>query len=251
MTGLLLRLAGPLQSWGEHSTFNERDTGRFPTRSGLIGLIASALGRRRTDPIDDLTTLRFTIRIDRQGETLVDFHTVGGGLPQHLTVPTAEGKRRPPTAATLVSRRYYLADAVFTVAVEGPPDVIAATADALTRPSWAPYLGRRSCPAEPPLLITRVEDPVEELRNHLPLSRRKPNRETHRVPVEFAHEHGAAGLDRLELNDAPISFDPAQRRYTGRPAFIESTTLPADLCAGSGVFYLEALQQYLNRRNGR
>ena len=52
--GLLLRLAGPLQSWGMLSHFNERDTARFPTRSGVIGLLAAALGIARDEPLDGL-----------------------------------------------------------------------------------------------------------------------------------------------------------------------------------------------------
>ncbi|WP_328965794.1 CRISPR-associated protein Cas5 [Streptomyces virginiae] len=42
---MLLRLTGPLQSWGTHSHFNERDTAAFPTLSGVLGLLACALGR--------------------------------------------------------------------------------------------------------------------------------------------------------------------------------------------------------------
>ncbi|MGI5473350.1 CRISPR-associated protein Cas5 [Streptomyces sp. CA-132043] len=45
MTGLLLRLAGPLQAWGTSSAFRDRDTAAHPTRSGLIGLLAAAAGR--------------------------------------------------------------------------------------------------------------------------------------------------------------------------------------------------------------
>jgi len=250
VTGLLLRLAGPMQSWGEHSSFSQRDTGRFPTRSGLIGLIACALGRRRTDPVDDLAALRFTIRVDRHGEMMEDFHTVGGGMPPHLTVPTAEGGRRKPATATIVSRRHYLADAVFVVAVEGPSELVTQIASALRSPAWAPYLGRRSCPAEAPLLVReRVEDPVDELRRTVPLCRRPPRKGD--PDVTFVHEHGGAGRERLDLNDSPISFDPLRRRYVGRPAYVETERLPAQLCAGLGVPYLKALKEYLDQREGR
>ena len=78
--GILLHLSGPLQSWGTHSAFNEHDTARFPTRSGIIGLLASSLGRRRGDPVDDLAHLSLTTRTDRPGVLLRDLHTVGGGM---------------------------------------------------------------------------------------------------------------------------------------------------------------------------
>ena len=54
MTVLLLRLAGPLQAWGVKSRFTVRSTELAPTRSGIIGMLSAAIGRRRTDPIEDL-----------------------------------------------------------------------------------------------------------------------------------------------------------------------------------------------------
>ncbi|WP_138900819.1 type I-E CRISPR-associated protein Cas5/CasD, partial [Streptomyces albidochromogenes] len=118
--GLLLRLTGPLQSWGLHSHFNDRDTAAFPTRSGVIGMLAAALGRGRDQPIDDLTTLQMTVRTDRPGVPLRDLHTVGGGLPGKATVTTGEGKKRPGDTGTLLTHRNYLADAAFTVALTTP-----------------------------------------------------------------------------------------------------------------------------------
>jgi CRISPR system Cascade subunit CasD len=90
---LLLRLAGPLQAWGERGTFGEKDTADHPTRSGLLGLIASAAGIRRGQGLGDLTDLDFTIRIDRPGVRIIDFHTAGGGYPKGRGMPQAEGGR--------------------------------------------------------------------------------------------------------------------------------------------------------------
>ena len=75
MAVLLLKLEGPLQSWGSNSRFTKRKTQHEPTKSGVIGLLAAALGRRRGDPIDDLTTLRFGVRIDQPGSYEQDFQT--------------------------------------------------------------------------------------------------------------------------------------------------------------------------------
>ncbi|MBI4657798.1 MAG: type I-E CRISPR-associated protein Cas5/CasD [Verrucomicrobia bacterium] len=41
---LALYLDGPLQSWGFESRFQRRGTGLFPTKSGIIGLLAAAMG---------------------------------------------------------------------------------------------------------------------------------------------------------------------------------------------------------------
>ena len=84
MATLLLRLAAPLQSWGADSKFETRKTEREPTKSGVIGLLAAALGLRRDDDagLQPLCGLRFGVRIDREGELLVDFHTAGNPTPQ-------------------------------------------------------------------------------------------------------------------------------------------------------------------------
>ncbi|MFJ5103810.1 type I-E CRISPR-associated protein Cas5/CasD [Streptomyces sp. NPDC088554] len=76
---LLIRLAGPLQSWGVSSRFAHRDTHSRPTKSGVIGLCAAALGLDREQPLGELATVLFGVRADRPGTPLRDYHTVGGG----------------------------------------------------------------------------------------------------------------------------------------------------------------------------
>ena len=86
MGTLLLRLAAPLQSWGEDSKFETRRTRREPTKSGVIGLLAAALGRRRYEPLDDLRGLRFAVRVDQEGELLRDFHTARNEKTAYVTI---------------------------------------------------------------------------------------------------------------------------------------------------------------------
>ena len=76
MSTLLLRLAAPLQAWGINSKFDIRKTEREPSKSGVVGLLAAALGRRRDESLDDLAALKFGIRSDKEGELLKDFHMV-------------------------------------------------------------------------------------------------------------------------------------------------------------------------------
>lgn len=250
MSGLLLRLAGPLQSWGEHSTFDVRDTRSHPTRSGLIGMLAAAQGRPRGASLEDFTPLEFAVRVDRPGRPLVDFHTVGGGLPRARTVPTAEGKRRPAGGTTLVSRRHYLADACFTVAATGPDALIRDVLAALRAPVWTPYLGRRSCPPDVPFLLGgRVADPIGEL-ERVPLNRPRPW-DAESVTADFLHERdpGAdSSWERTELADVPYSFAPRDREYHTRPVFLVTRELPARLCSGRGRTYLTALAEYLGKK---
>ncbi|MFE4666162.1 type I-E CRISPR-associated protein Cas5/CasD [Streptomyces sp. NPDC056716] len=76
---LLIRLAGPLQSWGITGRFARRDTHSRPTKSGVIGLCAAALGLPREEPLGELAEVLFGVRADRPGTPLRDYHTVGGG----------------------------------------------------------------------------------------------------------------------------------------------------------------------------
>ena len=99
MNTLFLRLEGPLQAWGTRARWGERDTALEPTKSGVIGIIACALGLGRGEDtqIRDLgRALQLGVRIDRPGRLLVDYHTVIGG------VRSAEGKIKI-TASTLTT----------------------------------------------------------------------------------------------------------------------------------------------------
>lgn len=238
MSALILRLAGPLQSWGERSAFNTRDTAPFPTRSGLIGMLAAAEGRGRYASLDRYAPLRVTVRIDRPGTRITDFHTIGGGLPAARTVPTSEGGRRAQDKSTMVTRRQYLADAVFTIALDGPETLTEPLAAALEHPAWAPYLGRRSCvPDEPLLLRSGVTDPVAELRQAVPLSlNRSPQPGQTTVRVGFVWETPPSQLPAdatlYEITDVPDSFAPESRHYSSRRLWRTDEDLPTDLYAG-------------------
>jgi CRISPR system Cascade subunit CasD len=247
--GALLRLAGPLQAWGAHSTFTERDSAAFPTRSALVGLVAAALGRTRTASPDEFRPLAFTVRIDRPGQRIVDFHTVGGGLPAKATVPKPDGGHRPEGGGTLVSRRHYLADAAFTVAIEGPAGLVDASARALASPVWAPYLGRRACPPDGAVLMAAdVAEPARRLRDAVPLARQRPPGDAPTVPVQFVEEipvGGAQGSTVTELWDVPLSLERLDRRYGHRSVRLSTEDLPATLCAGYGTGQLRAVHQFV------
>lgn len=83
MNTLLVRLAGPLQSWGTVSRFGpRRDTHSRPTKSGVLGLCAAALGLERAEGLRELGDVRFGVRADQPGTPARDYHLVGaGGFP--------------------------------------------------------------------------------------------------------------------------------------------------------------------------
>ncbi len=146
---LVLRLDGVLQSWGEHSKWDYRDSASMPTKSGIVGLLGCAIGLERNDSqLHELAKqLRIAIRADKTGGELSDFHTVRS---RHLL--NAKGKLRGNIGehSTLVTNRIYLQDAFFTVAITGDYGLLKKLANALQQPKWPVYLGRKSCvPSRP------------------------------------------------------------------------------------------------------
>jgi CRISPR system Cascade subunit CasD len=135
MSTLLIPLCGPLQSWGVDARFGERQTLREPSKSGVIGLICAALGRDRQEPIDDLASLRFGARIDRAGTLLRDYHTA-------LDVVAAGSEKTD----TVLSNRWYVADAAFLAGLEGDAALLGSIRAALADPVWPVFLGRKACP---------------------------------------------------------------------------------------------------------
>ncbi|MBN1886143.1 MAG: type I-E CRISPR-associated protein Cas5/CasD [Candidatus Krumholzibacteriota bacterium] len=142
---LLLRLEGPMQSWGYRSRFDYRDTALEPTRSGVLGLICAAMGISRGEDISRFDAIRMGVRIDMEGRQERDYHTA-----QDVIKANGSG------VATVVSKRDYLANASFTVGLESDNIVLLEEiAKALCDPAWILYLGRKAFPlAVPPLCST-------------------------------------------------------------------------------------------------
>lgn len=136
---LLIPLVGPLQAWGVDARFDLRQTGSEPSKSGVIGLCCAALGRDRSEPIDDLAALVFGVRVDQEGLLSRDFHTA------KEVIGASDTKLR-----TVVSNRWYLAHAAFLAGLQGPPALLNSIHTALQRPHWALVLGRKSCPPSVP-----------------------------------------------------------------------------------------------------
>ncbi|MGW1673367.1 type I-E CRISPR-associated protein Cas5/CasD [Streptomyces sp. NPDC002324] len=254
--GLVLRLAGLLQAWGETAAFPHRDTAAFPTRSALIGMFAAAQGRPREQALDPYPELPgtpshhdlvFTLRIDRHGTLHRDFQTAGGGRPHGTGLRTAAGGYRSQAKSTLVTYRDYLAQAVFTVAVQGPAPLLQHIADTLTEPRFSPYLGRRNClPDEPLIIHTDIPDPVAQLRTAVPLSLpRPPDPDATHIPVTFIHEHPPApgDLPYRESPSQPADFTPRSRTHLLRPLWQTTEHLPAALYAGTQP--ITALADYI------
>lgn len=150
---LLIRLAGPMQAWGTQSRFTHRETDTEPSKSGVIGMIAAALGKARDEDISDLGRLLMAVRVDFEGVIRRDFQTIGGTnrLDDDYGVI---GVDRKVGKNPIVSPRWYLADADFLVGLSGTDlEQLVAIRDALAAPRWPLFLGRKACPPGVPVTL--------------------------------------------------------------------------------------------------
>lgn len=152
---LIMRLTGPMQSWGVSSRFSIRETLTEPSKSGVIGLLCAALGWDRASEthviagqprtLADLAALRFGVRVVREGVVRRDYHTAQNVLRAKAKLrpgrPTAEGDLQQ----TVLSERYYLSDAYFLVGFESEDErFLNALDNALGNPFWPLSLGRKA-----------------------------------------------------------------------------------------------------------
>jgi CRISPR system Cascade subunit CasD len=164
MPTLLLRMRAPMMSWGDRSRFTIRDTRTEPTKSAVIGLLCAALGRPRWEPIHDLAALKMGVRVDREGLMQCDYHTVMDGI-----------KSSGSKGDTVISHRYYIADADYIVGLEGDRSLVVMLDEALQNPIWQLYFGRKSfVPSRPVRIGIDDRDLVETLQSHPYELRNKP-----------------------------------------------------------------------------
>ncbi|WP_407887805.1 type I-E CRISPR-associated protein Cas5/CasD [Levilactobacillus sp. N40-8-2] len=204
MKTLTIKLTAPLQSYGNEASFARRTTNDYPTKSAVIGMVAAALGYRRTDPrISNLNALGFAVRIDQVGRGLTDFQTV----------EWKQGTRK-------ITYRDYIQDAVFVVALSSADEsLVDAIKFALKHPKFQLFLGRRSNAPAGPLQLQEFseETPVVVLQQLVWQAAPWYQRRQHPQKLDIiadadliAGSRGALVKDRVE------SFDQRHRRYSFR-----------------------------------
>lgn len=214
MSVLLMKLSGPMQSWGHESRYARRTTGSEPTKSGVLGMLASAQGRRRTDPIADLVDLRFGVRSDQPGRVLEDFQTAHS---------LSTGKAMPLTY------RQYLADATFVAGIEGEREFLEELHSALKSPEYAPFLGRRSFAPAGPVTMGIVETSLQGALAAHPweasdwFKKRSKGRAylaSVSVDAQGWEDTNVPDLGQIRddrVQDVPVSWDIKHREYAWRP----------------------------------
>ena len=201
MSTLLLRLSGPMQSWGVSSKFNSRNTEKEPSKSGVIGMLAAALGRSRDQPVEDLASLRFGVRSDQVGGFMRDYHTAHHPDNEKLAY---------------ITNRHYLVDSTFLVGLEGNLDLLETLDSAVRCPYYPLYLGRRSCPPSGRLSLGIREACLEEALATEPwlasdwYAKKQPAEVLLDISVDSPDSTG------YMQRDSPLSFSQSNRTYATR-----------------------------------
>ena len=229
MKTIVLKFSGPLQSWGTDSHFETRHTDLYPSKSAVVGLIAAALGYRRSESrqIADLNRLHFAVRVDQSGTVTRDFQTA------HKYKPNGDLDRN------YVTYRYYLEDAVFLAAI-GHDDRawMDQIEQALRYPYFQPYLGRRSDPLLMDAIVEVCEcDPVAALKAQAWQAADWYKKDHPARLALYADADLVDGRNRLYRKDAALSFAPSGRQYTFRQEsriFIDLPTEEHDAFAALG-----------------
>ncbi len=232
-TCIALLLDAPMQAWGHASRFERRTTALHPTRSGVIGLLAAALGIDKYAPdesalLDRLAPLHITTitlpRRDRRGELPIvrmeDYHTVG---PRE-GIRRASGK--VDKDATVQTYRHYLLDARFGVLLEGPLPLLTEIAAALRDPCWGVWFGRKCCLPATPLLAAGpalLAEAWTQLLRRADYTGDEPREHFDHVLESTPHTAGADMID-----DAPLGFGrPIGERHAPRWLLRVPRTKPA------------------------
>lgn len=200
MHTLLLRLVAPLQSWGVDSNFDIRRTERAPSKSAIIGLLGAAQGwtRDKTELHQELSTsLRFGVRVDKEGEFLQDYQTVKSETTSYIT------------------QRFYLSDAKFLVGLEGDIGLLTRLEIALGKPYFQIFLGRRSCPPEGRVNLGIRSSAIENALRDEPLLHeyseyRRPD------SLRFLVEPPRGEKGQYLQKDQVVSFAKERREHTFR-----------------------------------
>ena len=210
---LVLVLRGPLQAWGARSRFNRRTTQPQPTKSGVAGLLASALGYERNANLSEFRDLRFGTRTDVPGTLTVDFQTARTLGPKPSRMP--------------LTHRHMLEDAVFVVGFESSDHKpLERYAKAVQAPVYPLYLGRRALPPAGPIHTEVCVGSLEDVLKSYPWqasdyqAKRLANLQrngSERLHLTFESRPGDPTFATAEtISDNPVSFSMEHRQYDFR-----------------------------------
>ena len=213
MRTIVMKFAGPLQSWGTSSHFETRHTDYYPSKSAVIGLISACLGYERTDDvyISQLNDLDFAVRVDQKGNLLRDYHTA------------KKYKNNGSFERTYVTNRYYLEDAIFLVGISSQKDDLMLKIEkALQNPYYQPFMGRRSLPLNSDFFYGSYEEQIINCLKKInwQASQWYKKRYSNKLTI-YADSHLLDRKISRPRKDRVVSFSQQERRFGYRYESLE------------------------------
>lgn len=215
---IVLWLEAPLQSWGIDSKFCRRDTQKFPTKSGILGLICCSLGAsgEQREFLSQFSTLAQTVfSFVRAGcpkePVLSDFQMVGSNYNsndpwENLMIPKTKSGAKSVGGGVKLTYRNYLQDAVFAVLLEVPATLANDLENALINPAWDIFLGRKNCVPTDFIYRGTFYTQIEAEEHISQIAQKKSLNLEFRV-LEGKHEGGEV----LFVKDVPLQFGEAKQ----------------------------------------
>lgn len=221
MNYLVFQLDAMMASWGEPAVGESRGSSAVPSQSALLGLLGAALGIERDDEAAHDTLQRdftFASGTLSAGDFLRDYQTA--------QVPSRSALKGRPSATrrqemsvpkddlgTILSTRDYRVDSHYLIAVQrrdeaSGPYTLDALAQALQRPRYPLYVGRKSCPLAAPTWPQLIDAP--DVKTAFDLYADRFKEKTNQAAQEATRENSfvmPTSLPRLTR----LSFHPAMQ----------------------------------------
>lgn len=164
-----------MESWGSVAVGTLRPTQKHPTKSSIVGIVSASLGLERTDKriLSLFTDFEYAVISSGLESEMSDYSTVETSESENgeymSTLPPRSLELSRKKRNTMLVNKRYICNGFFTVLMVPTRDSefsLDRIKDALERPYFVPYLGRKSCPLSFPMNPT-VEEYVH-LREIIP-----------------------------------------------------------------------------------
>ncbi|HDS2558526.1 TPA: type I-E CRISPR-associated protein Cas5/CasD [Klebsiella aerogenes] len=236
---LVFQLHGPMASWGVDAPGEVRHSHELPSRSALLGFLAAALGIRRDEEarLNEFNQhYSFLLCASQDPRWARDYHTVQ--MPKEVRKARYFSRREelsdPELLSALISRRDYYTDAWWMVALVQTTDApysLEQLRDALLRPVFPLYLGRKSHPLALPLAPLLLEGTAPDVLNEAYRQYREKFNKINIRLAELQHEcwwegeHDGLNANKvLRRRDRPMSrrqWTFGERTVNQGPLFIK------------------------------
>ena len=215
---LVFQLYGPLASWGDIAVGEYRPSARYPSKSAIMGLIAAALGIKRSEEEKHIQlnqSFKFAVCASF-GDKMQDYHTsqVPSGKRSYCT--RRDELHLSDKIETVLSQRDYYTDSFYKIALWMENDKFFSLnqiKEALKCPQFVLYLGRKSCtlslPTNPDISQDKsLKDAFDSFNDDCSIKKM--------IKINSKYYYWEYGLDENELGMSPEKMYSRRDRVESR-----------------------------------